>query len=92
MPGSGILLLVGRENRVPGSSTGCKFTQGFVAACAITMRNHGCDTIVADTLACCGPVSKANYRKLGVDEFDIEILSPIIKEIKRKQKFRIKKD
>lgn len=62
----------------------CKFTQGFIAACAVTLRNHGCDTIVADTLVCCGPVSAERYRRLGVDEFDVEILLPVINEIKRK--------
>jgi hypothetical protein len=64
----------------------CKFTQGFVAACAATLSNHGCDTIVADTLVCCGPVSVDHYRKLGVEEYDITILRPIIKEIQRKKK------
>lgn len=63
-----------------------RFTQGFVAACAVTLRNHGCDTIVSDTLACCGPVSVAWYRRLGVDESDIEILLPVINEIKRKRR------
>jgi hypothetical protein len=62
-----------------------KFLQGFVTACAVTLRNHSCETIVADTLTCCGPVSAERYRRLGVDESDIEILLPIINEIKRKQ-------
>ena len=64
----------------------CKFTQGFVTACATTLRNHGCDTIVADTLVCCGPVSVDQYRRLGVDEYDIDILRPVIKEIQRKKR------
>jgi hypothetical protein len=61
-----------------------EFTQGFICACAVTLRNHGCDTIVADTLICCGPVSVDRYRRLGVDEYDIDALLPIIKEAKRK--------
>jgi len=69
----------------------CKFTQGFVAACAATLRNHGCDTIVAETLVCYGPVSVVQYRKLGVEEYDIDILRPVIKEIQRK-KYKERKD
>lgn len=58
--------------------------QGFAAACAITLTNHGCDTIVEDTLRC-NFMDEAAMRRRGVDEYDIEILKPIIKEIKRKQ-------
>jgi hypothetical protein len=60
-----------------------KFTQGFVAACAVTLRNHGCDTEVRETLVCLGPAagSVSMLRKLGVDDYDIDILRPIIREI-----------
>ncbi len=58
--------------------------QGFAAACAITLSNHGCDTIVEDTLKC-NFMDEAAMRKRGVDEYDIEILKPIMGEIKRKR-------
>lgn len=67
-------------------NTECKFTQGFVCACAIMMQNHGEETIVGEVLACCGPVYISLYRKLGVDENDINILRPVIKEIQRKNR------
>ncbi len=59
------------------------FSAGFAAACAITQMNHGCDTIVEDTLRC-NFMDEAEMRRRGVDDYDIEILKPIIKEIKRK--------
>lgn len=60
------------------------WSQGFIAACAITLKNHGCDTIVEDTLKC-NFMDESMMRRRGVDEYDIKILKPIIKEIKRKQ-------
>jgi hypothetical protein len=57
-----------------------KFVQGFACACAVTLRNHGCDTEIRDTYIC-------NFRTVtqlkaaGVDKYDIDILRPIIKEI-----------
>lgn len=67
-----------------------KFTQGFVAACAITftLRNHGCDTEVRDTLICLGPASRsiALLRKLGVESYDIDILRPVIQDIQAKKR------
>lgn len=60
------------------------WSQGFAAACAITLSNHGCDTIVEDTFRC-NFMDEPTMRRRGIDEYDIEILKPIIKEIKRKQ-------
>lgn len=65
------------------------FSAGFAAACAITQKNHGCDTIVEDTFMC-NFMDEAAMRRRGIDEYDIEILKPIIKEIKRKQSILIK--
>jgi hypothetical protein len=59
--------------------------RGFAAACAITFINHRCDTIVEDTFRC-NYMSVAYMRKIGVDEGDIKILTPIVKEINRKRK------
>jgi hypothetical protein len=61
------------------------FSRGFICACAVTMRNHECDSIIEDTLKC-NYMSVAQMKKIGVDEYDIEILMPIINEIERKKK------
>lgn len=65
-----------------------KFTQGFVAACAITLSNHGCDTEVRDTLICIGPAaySVSMLRKLGVEDYDIEILRPVIRDLQARKR------
>jgi hypothetical protein len=65
-----------------------KFTQGFVAACAITLRNHNCPTEVTETLICIGPTSSsiALLRKLGVEDYDIDILRPIILDLQAKKR------
>jgi len=60
------------------------FSQGFAAACAITLKNHGCDTIVEDTFIC-NFMNVAEMKRRGVSEYDIEILKPIVKEINRKK-------
>lgn len=65
------------------------FYQGFACACAITLKNHGENTIVKDTFMC-NFMSVATMKKAGVDDFDIELLTPIVKEIERKQKGLIK--
>lgn len=60
------------------------FSAGFAAACAIILSQHGEDSIVEDCFKC-NFMDEATMRRHGVDEFDIQILKPIIKEIKRKQ-------
>jgi hypothetical protein len=59
--------------------------RGFAAACAITLKNHGCYTEIEDTFKC-SFMSVAEMKKIGVDNFDIELLKPIVKEINRKRK------
>lgn len=62
-----------------------KWMQGFACACAITMENHDCETIVRNTYEC-NFMTICELKKAGVDEHDIKILKPIIKEIKRLRK------
>lgn len=62
-----------------------RWVQGFMAACAITLRNHGETTMVTDTFRC-NYMTVTQMRKAGVDEYDIEILRPVIKEAKRNNK------
>ena len=65
-----------------------KFVQGFIAACAITLRNHGCDTEVRDTLICIGPAaySVSMLRNLGVEDYDIDILRPVIRDLQARKR------
>lgn len=64
------------------------FTKGYFCACAVAMKQHGDDGTVYDLVA-------ENYTSLkqlrddGVDEHDIEVLMPIIKEIERKRKLGV---
>ena len=60
------------------------WVQGFAAACAITLKNHDCQTIVEDTFRC-NFMNVAAMRRYGVDEYDIEALIPIVTEIERKR-------
>lgn len=60
-----------------------EWTQGFAAACAITIRNHDEVTIVAETYLC-NFKTECQLRKAGVEEYDIEVLRPVIKEAKRR--------
>ena len=56
------------------------FSAGYACACANIIRTHGEDVIAKDCL-------KQNFfsiedmRDIGVDELDIIVLTPIIKEI-----------
>ena len=61
------------------------FTKGYFCACAVAMRQHGDDGTVYDLVAENFTSLKA-LRADGVDEYDIEILMPIFKEIERKRK------
>jgi hypothetical protein len=60
------------------------FSIGYACACATMIRQHGINTEVEDCF-------RENFmdvetmRSIGVDEFDIEVLEPIVKEIERKR-------
>jgi len=60
------------------------FSIGYACACATMIRQHGITTEVEDCF-------RENFmdvetmRSIGVDEFDIEVLEPIVKEIERKR-------
>ncbi|MFO0359261.1 MAG: hypothetical protein ACK50N_02075 [Flavobacteriales bacterium] len=59
------------------------FSIGYACACANIIRTHGEETIARDCF-------KANFmtietmREIGVDEDDINVLKPIVKEIERR--------
>jgi len=60
------------------------FTQGYICACATMLQEHGNDTEVEDCLRG-NFISIDNLRRHEVDEHDIEVLMPVINEIKRKR-------
>ena len=61
------------------------FDQGYMCALATMQREHDQPTMVEDAL-------KGNFltvkemRSRGIDEFDIDVLEPIVKEVERKRK------
>lgn len=60
------------------------FSIGYACACAVMIRQHGNSTEVEDCF-------KENFmdietmKAIGVDDYDIEILEPVVKEIERKR-------
>lgn len=60
--------------------------QGYLCCAAILMRNHGYDTETRELLEAVGITSVADCRRYKVDDSDIEVLRPIIKEIQRRAK------
>ena len=63
-----------------------EFTQGFVCACSSIYSAHHEDTIVIEALESCGVTTLKDMQENNVDEYDIEILSPLFKELKRRKK------
>jgi hypothetical protein len=63
------------------------FNRGFAAACAIALINHRDETVVRHMFEC-NYMSIPTMRRSGVDEFDINTLRPIIKEINRRNKLK----
>lgn len=62
-----------------------KFHQGYMCALATIVRSHGLDTEIRDALGC-NFLTIAQMKNAEVDEYDIEVLKPYVKEILRKQK------
>ena len=60
------------------------FIQGYICACATMMQEHGNETEVEDCLRG-NFISLDDLRKHEVDEYDIEVIMPIINEIERKR-------
>ena len=61
------------------------FSKGYFCAVAALVKMYG-DGTEAEQVLMCNFMSAAEMMKIGVDEGDIKVLKPIIKEIKRKQK------
>lgn len=61
------------------------FSIGYCCAVANIIRTHGESTIAEDVLAC-NFMTTSQMKRIGVDESDIVVLKPIIKEIQRRRK------
>lgn len=64
--------------------TGNFFTKGYLCAIANLINMHGYGTECDDLFKCSGTYTVKQMRKIGVEEFDIQTLKPVIKEYKRK--------
>lgn len=62
-----------------------EFVKGYACAVATLIEAHGCTTEAEDVYRACF-ISAEGLKKMGVDERDIELLKPVIKEIERKRK------
>jgi len=60
------------------------FSIGYACACANMMRDHDQPTMVEDCFAA-NFMSIETMKEIGVDESDIEVLAPIVREIERKR-------
>ena len=60
------------------------FSIGYACACANMRRDHDQPTMVEDCFSA-NFMDIKTMREIGVDEFDIKILEPIVIEIERKR-------
>ncbi len=60
------------------------FNQGYACACAVYVQQRG-HTTEADDMFACNPMSIEEMMECGVDEHDIKILTPVVKEFQRKR-------
>lgn len=62
------------------------FSVGYFCAIANMMRDHDNDVIAKDCLGA-NFMNIKKMKRIGVDESDIEILKPIVKDIERRMEF-----
>lgn len=61
------------------------FSKGYACAVAQIIDQHKEDSIAEDIFLC-NFMSIKTMRSISVDEYDIKLLKPIVKEIERKKK------
>lgn len=59
---------------------------GMALACSIVQRSFDQPTIVEEVLGAAGLTTPAQLRAAGVDDYDINILSPIMKTMRERRK------
>lgn len=62
-----------------------EWKKGYLCAVANLIEMYGDSTMVSELFGCC-PMSEYRMRKIGVDERDILLLRPVIKEFAIKRK------
>lgn len=62
------------------------FVEGYACALSCIVKGHGVDTAVVEALVAMGLTAIRKLREAGVDDYDIEILRPAVKEAGRKRK------
>ncbi len=65
----------------------CKFSQGFACALATVFRYCKQDVYIMEALET-NFMTITDMRAKGVDQYDIETLKPIVKQIQKKQRIR----
>jgi hypothetical protein len=68
-----------------------KWMQGYICAVATMVRSHDVGTPGREALQNAGLCSVQLLREYGADDFDIDALRPMIKEIQSKWKY-LKRD
>ena len=53
------------------------FNHGMIIAASHVMSGHGQDTIAKEILAMAGITTVENLREAGMEDYDIDILSPL---------------
>lgn len=66
---------------------GNEFDRGYMAALATVLNGHRDSKMVEDALGH-NLLSVHQMRKIGVDEYDIRLLRPIVREINRKKRLK----
>ncbi len=56
------------------------WVQGYACAIAVTIAHHGHNTEHVEALEACGLFSEKDLRDHDVEEYDIEILKPVLKD------------
>lgn len=59
--------------------------QGYMAALSGIIAGHGIDTTIEEAYEC-NYCTIAELRRYGVDEYDINLLRPVVKAVKDKRK------
>lgn len=62
------------------------FIQGYCCAVATLIRSHGGGIDAEDVISCIGVKTDKDLIKYGVDALDIEVLSPLLKTIRDREK------
>lgn len=73
-----------RGQRIAAQMNMNDFSKGYACAVAQIIEQHG-ETTLAEDIFSCNFMSVETMKKIEIDEHDIELLKPIVKEIERKR-------